>query len=827
MRTTDQLTHLLEQLTLEEKVSLLAGADLWYTIPIDRLGIPALKVTDGPNGARGEGFDGAVTSACFPVGVALGATWNNELVEQVGRALAQETKAKNAHILLAPTVNIHRTPLAGRNFECYSEDPYLASRLAVNFIRGLQSEHVGACVKHLVCNDQEFQRFSISAEVSTRALREIYLPVFQAAVQEAKVWAVMTAYNKLNSVYCSENHALLINLLKGEWGFDGLVISDWHGTYSPQAAWNGLDLEMPGPAHWMGADLLAAVQAGELFIEHIDDKVLRLLKTIQRCDVFDNLVSQPEKAINNPKHRALARRTAAEAIVLLKNEEGILPLQTDKLQKIAVIGANAKWPAIMGGGSSRVAPHYSISPLVGIQERAGDQVEISHEIGRLINKRLPLLDPNQLMSPEGREGILMVEYFANPNFHGEPVHTELISRSELSWYGYKIEHFDPANFSAQIRGIFTAATAGVYRFGLSSSGFSRAYFNEHLIIDRWKEKDVLDQSEAITKLELEAGESINLRIDYSWQSTERWRSVRFGCQTPLPDNLFASAIEKSASADVVVIFAGLTQEWESEGFDRPDMQLPCNQDDLIFSISEVNPNTIVVLNSGSPVNMPWLGQVKAVLQAWYGGQEAGHAIADILFGDVNPSGKLPMTFPIRVEDNPAFINYPGENGKVVYGEGIFVGYRYYETKKIAPLFPFGHGLSYTTFLYEKLKLNQSSYAVGEEIHISVQIQNSGTRSGQEIIQLYVRDPECRVARPEKELKRFTKVDLAPGERRIVTFNLNMVDLAFYDELKDAWVIEPGTFELFVGSSSQDIRLQSKFDVSGDEITIAGHSQHRS
>lgn len=808
----EHIENLIAQMTLEEKISMLAGATPWTTMPIERLGIPAIKVTDGPNGARGASASMGPTSACFPVGIALAATWNTELVHRVGMALGEEVKAKGAHILLAPTVNIHRSPLAGRNFECYSEDPYLSGRMAVAYINGVQSQGVGACIKHFVCNDSEFERRTISSEVGERALREVYLPPFRMAVREAKPWAVMSAYNKLNGTYCSENSYTLIDILKGEWKFAGIVMSDWYGTNSVNIANGGLDLEMPGPARWMGDKVLGAVKAGELSAEVINDKVRRLLRTIVRAGAFEHPELRPEQAIDKPEHRSLAREAAGEALVLLKNTGGILPLNLEKLNSLAIIGANAKWAQIQGGGSARVTPHYVVTPYDGILNKVGDAVEIGYEMGRTIHRMLPLINVNRLTADDASRNGLTVQFFNNRDLSGDPVHTAFTDRMQLTWTGDVSPQVDPEKFSIRLTGRFTAPDTGTYTFSLMSFGLSRLFIDGVELINNWEAP--VDGIEKVAEIEMTAGQSCRLKVEYGWEGEPRWRTLRLGCMPPMSPEPINDAAALAARSDVAIVFAGLTDEWESEGEDRPDMELRGDQVELIEKVAAANPNTIVVLNTGSPITMNWLDKVAALVQAWYPGQEAGNAIADVLFGDVNPSGKLPQTFPKRLQDNPAYINYPGENGKVHYGEGIFVGYRYYDKKDIEPLFPFGYGLSYTTFTYRNLILNAAEYALGDEIQISVDVENTGVRAGKEVVQLYVRDLESSLMRPEKELKAFAKVALEPGETKTVSFILDQDALSFYDPARKQWVAEPGGFEVLIGSSSRDIHLTGRFTLRG-------------
>ncbi len=803
---------LIAQMTLEEKVSLLAGADLWHTVPIKRLGIPVLKVTDGPNGARGaEGYLGAA-SVCFPAGIALASTWNTALVERIGQALADETKAKGAHMLLAPTINIHRSPLSGRNFEFYSEDPYLAGRMAIAYISGLQSRGVGACLKHFVCNDSEFERLTISSVVAERPLREIYLKPFQMAVREAGPWSIMSSYNKINGVSASENAYLLKDILKGEWGFEGFVMSDWTGTYSPNVVGNGLDLEMPGPAHWMGEHALKAVKSGVVSEAQIDDSVRRLLKVLVKVGAFDQPELQPEQAIDRPEHRQLVREAAAEAIVLLKNSNNALPLDAARIKSMAVIGVNAEQPSIIGGGSAAVTPHYVIKPIDAIRQKAGDSIAVEYAPGRLLHRMLPVLDKDWVSDEAGRHGI-KVELFGDAALGGKPLDTVFLDRLWVEFTDRLLSKANRFRFSARLTANFTPTATGRYTFGLEGSGTYRLFIDDVRLIDEWADRPASTtpwtQPEATAEIDLIAGRTYRFKVEYALENTNPWRRLRLGCLPPISPTLLQAAIDLAARSDVAIVFAGTTHEWESEGYDRPDMNLPCAQNELIEKVAAVNASTIVVLNTGSPVAMPWLSKVAAVIEGWFAGQEAGNAVADVLFGDVNPSGKLTQTFPARLQDNPAYINYPGENGEVVYGEGLFVGYRYYDKKDIAPLFPFGYGLSYTTFAYRNLVVDAGEGKLGDAITVSVDVENTGSRAGQEVVQLYVHDVQSSLVRPDKELKAFAKVDLKPGETRTVTLTLDVEALSFYDPVRTSWIAEPGEFEILVGSSSRDIRLRDR------------------
>lgn len=812
------IDEILGKMTREEKISMLAGADLWHSVAVPRLGIPQFKVSDGPNGARGAGGNMGPASVATPVGIALGATWNPELVEKVGNVLADELKAKGAHILLAPTVNIHRTPIAGRNFECYSEDPFLSGILASAYINGIQSKGVGACIKHFVANEQEYERFSISSEVDERTLREIYLEPFRIAIRKSNPWSVMSSYNRVNGTYACEYDHTLLEILKGEWKYDGIVMSDWNGTYDAAVPAGGLDLEMPGPARWMSEEHVRnALANGTLTEAALDDKVRRLLCVLEKAGLFDNPELQPERGENKPQHRRIMREAAREAIVLLKND-GTLPLK--KVKSIAVIGPYAQTAQILGGGSSSVTPHYVVSPFEGIRNRAGSKIKVETTPGCFIHKNLPAPAPETLSTSDGQSG-LSLSLFNGTEFAGDPAYTEVTTRVQYGWFGRSVPNVDQEAFSLRLEGFFTPQQSGRQTLSLSAVGWGKLYFDNELLIDHSSNSDMAKQ--LIAEVDLEEGKAYPLKIEYYWKGNPRWRSVLFGHQPPLPKDMFADAVKLARSVDVVVLVASLNGEWESEGFDRVDMKLPGAQNELIERVAKANKNTIVVLNVGSAVEMPWINKVPAVLQLWYNSQEMGNALADVLFGDVSPSGKLPTTFPVRLQDNPAYINYPGENGKVHYGEGLFVGYRYYDKKELAPLFPFGYGLSYTTFKYSNLRLSAKSLTPNELLKVRVDVTNTGKVAGKEVVQVYVRDVNSTVARPAKELKAFAKVEVAPKQTKTVTFTLDREAFWYFDVVKNAWATEPGDFEILVGSSSRAIHLSAGFTLAPEPRAARLHS----
>jgi beta-glucosidase len=808
--------ELLSNLTLKEKVSLLSGKDTWATVPIERLGIPSLIMTDGPHGVRTNPMWEdrlAAPATSFPTGVSMASSWNPELIERVGVALGKETRALDCDILLGPCVNIVRTPLAGRNFETYSEDPYLAGRIGVAFVRGVQSRNVGTSLKHYACNNQEFERFRGSSVVDERTLREIYLPAFEAIVKETQPWTVMCAYNLVNGVYASENHHLLTEILRDEWGFEGVVVSDWGANHTiVESVAGGLDIEMPGPAKYYGQLLLEAVRNWQIDEAKVDESARRILRMIFRSGKMDDPSALPEGALDTPEHQALAREVAEESIVLLKNAGSILPLGRD-VKRIAVIGPNAAEARIGGGGSSYVEPPYRVSPLEGLQAKLGDAVEVVYEQGCDNFSEPPLLNSEYLVPPGGKGHGLLGEYFTSADFSGESV-TRI--DPQMGFWGMRPpEGVGIDRFSVRWTGKLVAPSTGRHVFKLVSDGSCRLYLDGELLVESVPDPHAMPgtQGQASDGIDLVAGQAYDIRVEYVNLPNSEHRTMHvFFAYAPEPekDDRIAHAAALAKRSDVAIVFAGMPRGYDSEGHDRPDMTLPGRQTALIEAVAEANANTIIVLNCGAPVELPWIDAVPALVLAYYPGQEGGHAIANILTGDVNPSGKLSVTYPKRYEDNPTYINYPGGK-EVLYGEGIFVGYRYYDAKDVELLFPFGFGLSYTAFEYSDLRVPEVVQA-GEPVNVSVTVTNTGECAGKEVVQLYVSDEASSLPRPPKELKGFKKVALDPGESATVEFVLDQRALSFYDPYRKQWVAEPGGFEVLVGGSSRDIRVKAGFSL---------------
>jgi len=781
---------------LDDLTAAVAGIDLWNTPGIPDRGLPPLRVTDGPNGARGPNATG-VPSACFPCGSALGATWDPELVRRVGRAIAEEARTKGAHVLLAPTVNLHRHPLAGRNFECYSEDPHLTARLAVAFVQGVQSEGVGVTVKHLVANDSEFERMTISSDVAEAVLRELYLVPFEAAVTEADAWGVMAAYNRLNGTYCSQHDWLLDRVLRTEWGFDGFVVSDWFGTHSTAAAANaGLDLEMPGPPQWFGPALSAAVEAGEVERATVERKVQRLFVLAQRTGATDGIGGGVPGSVDDPQHRALAREAAAASFVLLKNAADVLPLDRETLGSVAILGTAADTAWIMGGGSAALDPHPPVTPRAGISAAVDAATTVTFSRGPVATDTLAPLDETALA------GRLTLDLFTSDDCSGEPVATSSLRTARALWLGEWTDRVDPTSFSARITGTVRVPESGDWTFGLSTTESCRVLLDGETLIDArdGRERGTsffgFGSAEIRTTRRLAAGTELPLLVEFSGGSPAMVSGLELGAAPPTPTTALEDAVAVAAAADVAIVVVGTGPTRDTEGQDRPSLALPGEQDALVAAVAAANRNTVVCVNAGSPVRMDWVDGVPAILQCWLPGEEWGNALADVLFGDAEPSGRLPTTFPIRIEDAPSHGTYPGADGHVEYSDGLLMGYRGYDRAGTAPRFCFGHGLAYTAFEYDHLLV------AGR--HVSVEVTNTGGRDGTEVVQLYVQRQDAPPERPERQLRRFAKIRIPSGATRTVEFDLD--DRCFAEWRDGAWVIPQAAFRVRIGSSSRALAV---------------------
>ncbi len=800
-----RVEDLLSRMTLEEKVKLTGGNDFKSMSNI-RLGIPEMVMTDGPLGPNARGH-----ATNYGAMINLAATFNPELMYSIAQQIGEETRVMGRNMLLGPNINIARVPQGGRTFEGFGEDPYLVSRMVVPYVKGVQSRDVITCTKHFVANNQEWNRFDVSAEMDERTLREIYLPAFKAAVQEGDTWSIMAAYNRFRGTYACENRYLLTAILKDEWGFTGMVVSDWGGARSTVPMANsGLDLEMPTGKYY-GEKLLKAIREGEVKEATLDDKVRRILRVMFRAGLFDESVDRYGGHSDQPHRRALALEAARQSIILLKNENRFLPLEKNHIQSIAVIGPNGGEARMGGGGSGALSGNYGISPYEGILHRAGGSVSVTFARG--IPQRsleLPIAGPEFYHLADGTPGI-KAEFFNNKEQEGEPVYTRTDRDINFNWESASpvpgVVH--PDKWSARWTGKFRSPGEGWYEIGLKADNGIRMYIDGQKILDAWI--DASPGKFKIARYRFEAGREYDLQVDF-YENIGTCR-CRLGFAPYEPGDMTEQAVQLAASSDVVVLAVGLDRELEGEAVDRARLTLDEDQLRLVGKVLDVNPNVVVVLNNATPILMEgWIDRTPAVIEALYPGQEGGTALAEILFGDISPSGRLPLTFPEKLEDSPVFGSYPGSKEVARYDEGIFVGYRHFDRAGIDPLFPFGHGLSYTSFAYGNLVLSKKQITPDDTLEVSLQVRNTGKMAGNEVVQLYIHDDKASVEREVKALKGFARVSLEPGESKKVTFDMHRDHLSFYDEGAGKWVVEPGTFGIEVGSSSRDIRLTGQFEV---------------
>jgi beta-glucosidase len=803
-----RVESILGQMTLEEKVDLIGGVDFFFVRGVPRLGVPRLKMADGPIGVRNWG-----PATAMAAGVSLAATWNPALAERVGAEIGRDARAKGVHFLLGPGLNIYRAPMNGRNFEYFGEDPFLAARTAVGYVKGVQAQGVSATVKHFIGNNSEFDRHNTDSLIDERTMREIYLPAFEAAVKEAGVGAIMCSYNLTNGAHMSQNGRLNTDVAKKEWGFRGVLMSDWDATYDGVAAANGgLDLEMPSGRFMNRETLLPAIQQGKLSVATLDDKVRRILRTAITFGWLDRDQTDPSIPRYNLKGREVALEAAREGIVLLKNDGGLLPLDKNKIKSIALIGPDAFPAEPVGGGSARVEPFVAVSILEGLGRVLQPSGEVLYQRGLRPLGELAVATEFATAATGGQPG-LRVELFDNPDLAGTPTETRVDQRSGFPDF----VPFGPPlgqGASARTSGYFTPKRAGTHVLFVHGAGESsqlRLYLDDQLVIDGWNGSRALVAHASVAlsatphKVVLEQRRARGVGLP----------RLRLGV-VQQDDLVDPAAKALAAKADIVVVAAGFDPQSESEGSDRT-FRLPPGQDELIQAMVAANKNAVVLITSGGGVDMnEWLDRVPALVQAWYPGQEGGTALADVLFGKVNPSGRLPVTFERRWEDNPVHDSYyPAADSKdVAYKEGVFVGYRGYEHNHTRPLFPFGYGLSYTTFTYGNLAVTPAKTKDGR-VRVAFDVTNTGSRAGSEVAQVYVGDTHAKVPRPPKELKGFAKVSLAAGETQRVTVDLDRRSFSYYDVATKQWRAAPGEFDVLVGRSSEQI------DLSGKVALVAG------
>ena len=810
-----KLKKVISNLSLEQKVSLLSGFDNWHTPDIKKYGIPKIKMSDGPNGVRGDSST-KQSSACFPSPILLGATWNEKLIKKIGSATGEEALFKDVDVLLAPTINLHRHPLGGRHFECYSEDPILTSKIACAYVSGVQSKGVAACLKHFAGNDTEYERHLVSSNIDEKTLRELYLYPFEMGIKKAKAKVVMSAYNKVNNIYCSSHDELINKILKKEWKFDGYVVSDWGAALETvENANGGLDLEMPGPAKTWGKNLVDAVKAGLVEEKKIDEKVKRILTVAKFTDRF-NRKRISERSIDKKSHRKLIKKTAIEGMVLLKNED-VLPLDRNKISNIALIGPNVKDSQIIGGGSAGLNPHYEIHPLEGVSNFLKDEkVKIHYAKGCHVDKYLPAFEKDICYIQNKKEKGFEVEFFRGKNFDGEPIERQVLNGNRFwALQGFAREFLDEKErpeLSVKFSTTYKPSISGEFEFEVFSIGLSRIKINGKELVDNWSSQK---KGEAFfgfacapkrNKIKLTKGKEYLVEVEYEFEG--RFPAIQFGCRPPDPKNLLEEAVKIAKQSDAVVLVVGTNSDWETEGNDRKGLGLPSDQDVLIKKVLAANKNSVLVLNTGSPVSMPWIKSCPAILQTWFPGQEFGNALAEILFGKESPSGKLPTTYPKKLSDTPAYSCYPGKNLQMDYKEKLLVGYKWYDKKKIEPLFPFGHGLSYSKFELKKVSLLKKKH----EIKIKVKLKNIGNFSTFETVQCYLERKAVKADTPKKKLVDFKKLKVTKDKSKKLTLKVSKRDLSEWDVKKSKWEIAKGDYVIHVGTSVRDISITEEIKI---------------
>lgn len=804
---------LLTQLTLEEKVALLTGRDFWTTLAYDKIGLRRLLLSDGPAGVRGEVWDERQPSVSFPSGSALSSSWDRDIARRYGAAVAVEARRKGVDVVLGPTINLHRSPLGGRHFEAFSEDPLLTGELAAAFVDGAQGNGVAATPKHYVANDSETDRFTVDVRVSDRALREVYLAPFEKAVVRAHAWAVMSAYNAVNGTTATEND-LLETPLNSEWGFDGVVISDWTAVRSIASAHASQDLVMPGPDGPWGAALVAAVRDGRVPEAAVDRKVERILRLAARVGALTGFAPAVAEPVRTEDPVAFAREAATAGAVLLTNR-GELPWTPEELPSLAVIGQNAAVARIQGGGSATVVPETVVSPLAGLRV-ALPHTDITYTPGAIVHSGVLPLPLSRMVNPHTGEPGVRVAFTDDA---GTELYTEDRRASDLLWFGGDAPIAESATLVLETH--FTPESSGPLSLAFAALGTARLFADGEVVLKATTEAEGTDLGAAILSppsrsapLTVTAGTSVHLRAEFDLRGRTGTlaRALAFTLGTTPsqtdPRTLIDEAAQAARAATAAVVVVGTNATVESEGHDRTGLSLPGFQDDLVRAVAAANPRTVVVVNAGSPVLLPWRDEVAAVLVGYFGGQEFGHAVADILTGAAEPGGRLPTTWPATQEYVPVLDTVPVD-GALEYREDIHIGYRAWLSAGRAPAFPFGHGLGYTTFRFDSLvapeEIVPSGEPFGGTVTVSVGITNTGQRRGKQVVQVYAARPDSAVDRPVRWLAGFRPVWLAPGESTVVDV---VVDARAFAHWDDGWRYEPGSFTLSAGSSSADLPLNA-------------------
>jgi beta-glucosidase len=799
--------QLLDQMTLAELVSLLGGRNMWNTVPNDRIGLEKMRVSDGPGGVRGSKFDGPA-SMNVPCGTAIAASWDTALVREIGELLGREVVAKGARVHLAPTINLHRTPVGGRNFECMSEDPYLTAITAREYVLGVQSQGVASCIKHFVGNDTEFERMTIDSQIDERTLREMYLLPFEHAVRDAQVMSIMTSYNRINGPYAADSTWLLRDVLRGEWNFDGMVVSDWFGLHSTvEGIVAGLDLEMPGPTLHRGDALVAAVERGEVSADLVRDCARNILNLMERTG-GTGVPPGPEISRTDADDMATLRRASSSSMVLLRNESiggtPVLPLDMRGVTSIAVLGPNASRGMVQGGGSAHVTPTRVSHPLDAITERLGSSVRIEHSAGCNINKKLPEIDARLLQN-------VSLDYYRDPaeldDAQAVPAESGTTGVFRLIWAGDPLNRREPNfAFGARLAAQLTPDQTGEWVFSIESVAPVRIIIDGAIVLDN---ADVpsggsffgMGKPETLVTIDLETGRTYSFVVELRHTPTGAGLSgLTIGAMGPQQENMMEEAVTLAATTDVSIVVVGTNDDWESEGWDRDTITLPGEQDLLIAEVAKVSKRTIVIVNAGSPVSMPWLDDVEAVIYAWFPGQEFGDALVDLLVGDVEPSGRLPVTLPRRLEDTPAFEHHPGRNGVAKYLEGRLIGYRWYDTIGREPLFPFGFGLGYAD-----VKIIDASKSGTHGVDVAV--RNESNRAGVQVVQVYAHRKDrdgLPSDEPDQKLVGYARVKVAAKGTTMLHIDLDPDAYRMWDPEISAWAQWVGNVELRVGTSSRHI-----------------------
>ncbi len=855
----------LAALSLDDKCALLAGKTTWRTRAFPDAGVPQLKMSDGPNGVRGEGFgSGGTPGVVVPAGITLGATWDPDLIEEVGSLLGNEAIRKRAHVLLGPTVNLHRTPVGGRTFECYSEDPELSGLLAVAYIRGVQSHDVAVTVKHFVCNDTEIDRMTVDVDVDERTLRELYLRPFELAIRRGGAWGVMSAYNQVDGDFCAENRRLLTDILRNEWGFDGMVVSDWFGVHHTVPAANaGLNVEMPGPARVYGRSLVAAVDRHDVDHAQVDRLVRDVLVVMNRVRADERTPDGPEESVDDDAERALTRRAAIAGTVLLRNApigatshdptaastgpalepagDRVLPFDPATVSSIAMIGPNAAIDRSMGGGSASLTPFKRRTLLAAVTDRLGPgtatDARVVFEPGVRIDRLTPVVLRSQLVQPDGEPG-LRVSYVNGREWDGPTVVTDVSSSSLIRFFGSTPDGVDSKGFSARIEGAFVPDRDGTHTIGVVTTGPTKVTVGSgaeaRTIVDdpdmelpRSDEFFGYGSVEVAADIECTEGVPVPLSVMWSTTSGNGFAAIRLGVRSPEPADLMDRAVAAAADADIAIVVVGTNDEWETEGLDRTSMGLPGRQDELVRRVVAANPRTAVIVNAGSPVTLDWAADddsspAPAVLTSFFAGQEQAEALVDVLLGAADPGGRLPVSFPRRLQDHPAFVHHRPDHttdgrSSQRYGEGLFIGYRWYDARDLPTRFPFGHGLSYGAVDWaaptaSTARVARDARGRVPDVTVSVDLRSVSDRSTTVVVQGYVAPVEPTWTTPVKQLRTWAKLVVPASATCTATLVFDHDAFHHWDTATDAWVVEPGEYDLVLAESAEVERFRVRLTI---------------